>query len=201
MSTGAGVLDRDGLRRRGLWLEYATLSWNVVGVVVLAVASLASGSVALAGFGVDSLIEIVASAVVVWELRGEQGSPRERVALRVIAVAFTLLALYIAIQSAVTLAGAGHPDGSTLGMIWLAVTVAAMWGLALGKHRTGEALGDPVLRTEARVTVVDGALAAVVLVGVLANALAGWWWADPLSALVLVLYGVLEARHAWAAAG
>ena len=93
--TGGGATTRM-LLRRGLRLEYATLSWNVVGTVVLLNAAIAAGSVALAGFGVDSMIEIVASAVVVWQLKGEVGSGRERRALRIIAVAFVLLALYIA---------------------------------------------------------------------------------------------------------
>ncbi len=188
---------REGLLRRGLRLEYLTLSWNVVGVVVLALTAAASGSVALAGFGVDSLIEIVASSVVVWELRGEEGSRRERIALRIIAVAFGVLALYIAMQATVTLAGGARPHRSTLGVAWLAVTVAAMWLLAYGKHRTGDALQNRVLMTEARVTVIDGALAATVLVGVALNAALGWWWADPLSSLVILVYGVREARHAW----
>jgi divalent metal cation (Fe/Co/Zn/Cd) transporter len=192
---------RTALLRQGLLLEYLTLSWNVVGVVILAIATLASGSVALAGFGVDSLIEIVASSVVVWELRGEQGSRRERVALRIIAVAFALLAVYIAVQATVTLAGGSRPHRSTLGVIWLAVTVVAMWALAYGKHRTGTQLQNKVLITEARVTVLDGALAGAVLIGVALNAALGWWWADPLSSLVILVYGVREARHAWQEGG
>lgn len=200
MSTAAETT-RAALLRRGLLLEYLTLSWNVVGVVVLAIAAVASGSIALAGFGVDSLIEIVASSVVVWELRGEQGSRRERLALKIIAVAFGLLALYIAVQVTVTLAGGSRPHGSTLGVIWLAVTVVAMWALAYGKQRTGRSLGNRVLMTEARVTVIDGALAAAVLIGVTLNAALGWWWADPVSSLVILVYGIREARHAWAEAG
>jgi len=189
------------LLQRGLRLEYATLSWNVVGVVVLAIAAVAAGSVALAGFGVDSLIEIVASAVVVWQLKGEEGSGRERRALHVIAVAFVLLAIYIAVQSTVTFTSRSHPGHSTLGIVWLAATVLAMFALAAGKRDTGERLGNPVLQTESRVTVIDGALAAAVLIGVVLNAAAGWWWADPLSALVILIYGLREARYAWAEAG
>jgi divalent metal cation (Fe/Co/Zn/Cd) transporter len=189
------------LLRRGLMLEYVTLGWNVVGVVVLAVAAIAAGSVALAGFGVDSLIEIVASAVVVWQLRGEEGSDRERRALRIIAIAFVLLAVYIAVQTAVTLTSGTHPGHSMLGIAWLAVTVMVMFALAAGKRDTGRRLGNPVLQTESRVTVIDGALAAAVLAGVVLNAAAGWWWADPLSALVILVYGLYEARHAWAEAG
>lgn len=207
------VLSREGLRaqaaddldravharllRRGLRLEYATLGWNVVGVVVLAVTAVAAGSVALAGFGVDSLIEILASTVVVWQLGGTDTTTRTRPALRIIAVAFGLLAIYIAVQSAVTLITADRPGSSIAGAVWLGVTVAAMFALAYGKAETGRRLGNPVLRIEARITVIDGALAGAVLTGVLLNATVGWWWADPVSALVLVFYGGREARHAW----
>lgn len=186
------------LLRRGLMLEYATLSWNVVGAVILILTAAAVGSVALAGFGVDSMIEIVASAVVVWQLEGEEGSGRERRALRVIAVAFVLLAIYIAIQSALTFSSQSHPGHSTLGTVWLAATVVAMFALAAGKRNTGRRLGNVVLQTESRVTVIDGALAAAVLLGVILNAALGWWWADPLAALVILVYGLREARHAWA---
>jgi divalent metal cation (Fe/Co/Zn/Cd) transporter len=189
------------LLRRGLMLEYLTLSWNVVGTVVLLIAAVAAGSVALAGFGVDSVIEIVASAVVVWQLRGEVGSGRERRALRVITVAFVLLGIYIAVQSAVVLSSRAHPRHSTVGISWLAITVVAMFALAAGKRDTGRRLTNPVLLTEARVTLIDAALAAVVLLGVLLNSAAGWWWADPVSALVILVYGLREARHAWLEAG
>jgi divalent metal cation (Fe/Co/Zn/Cd) transporter len=186
---------RQMLLRRGLALEYATLSWNVVGAPILILCAVASGSVALVGFGVDSLIEIVASAVVVWQLKGEQDSNREWWALRIIGVAFLLLAIYIAVQSAITLGSRSHPGTSPVGIAWLAATVVVMLALASGKRRTGARLGNQVLQTESRVTVIDGCLAAAVLSGVLLNAVAGWWWADPAAALVLGGYAVLEARH------
>jgi divalent metal cation (Fe/Co/Zn/Cd) transporter len=188
------------LRRRGLMLEYATLSWNVVGAVILILAAAATSSVALAGFGVDSLIEIVASAVVVWQLKGEQGSRRERRALQVIAVAFVLLAIYIGVQSGLTFTSHSHPGHSTLGIVWLGATVITMFALAAGKLDTGRRLGNPVLQTESRVTVIDGALAAAVLLGVILNAALGWWWADPLAALGILVYGLREAGHACAEA-
>lgn len=192
---------RARLLRHGLALEYLTLSWNLIGVVVLAVAAMSARSVALAGFGVDSLIEIVASAVVVWELRGETGSERERRALRIIAVAFALLAIYIAAQASVTLTNGSRPGHSVLGVAWLAVTVVAMWALAYGKYWTGARLRNKVLLTEARVTVIDGALAAAVLAGVALNTALNWWWADPVSSLAIMAYGLREARHAWREAG
>jgi divalent metal cation (Fe/Co/Zn/Cd) transporter len=191
------LAERLRLLRRGLRLEYATLGWNVVGVVVLAVTAVAAGSVALAGFGIDSLIEILASTVVVWHLRGTDSTPRTRPALRIIAVAFGLLALYIAVQSAVTLIAGDRPGRSIAGAVWLALTAVAMFALAYEKAETGRRLANPALQTEARITVVDGALACAVLIGVLLNAAVGWWWADPVSALVLVCYGGREARHAW----
>jgi divalent metal cation (Fe/Co/Zn/Cd) transporter len=180
--------------RRGRVLEGITLGWNVAGIVVLAVAALAARSVALAGFGLDSLIEIGASTVVLWELSGA-GEDRQRRALRLIGSAFLTLAAYLAVQSAVVLAAGYRPGHSVLGIAWTAVTAVAMFALAAGKARTGRALGNPVLMTEGRVTLVDGILATAVLAGLALNAAAGWWWADPLAALVIVFYALREARE------
>jgi hypothetical protein len=164
-----------------------------VGSVLVLVAAAAARSVALAGFGLDSLIEIVASAVVVWQLKGA-GDARERKALRVIGIAFVLLALYIGAQSIYVLAAGFRPHQSRLGIAWLALTALAMFALADGKSRTGQALGNRVLQTEARVTVIDGVLAFAVLAGLVLNAAFGWWWADPLAAFVIVYYGLREGR-------
>jgi divalent metal cation (Fe/Co/Zn/Cd) transporter len=183
------------LLRRGLTLEYLTLSWNVVGTAVVIAAALAAGSVALAGFGLDSLIEIGASVVVVWQLKNPRGA-RERRALRLIGGAFIALAIYIGAQAAYTLITANHPHRSTLGIIWTAATVVVMIALAAGKARTGKALENPVLQTEARVTLIDAYLAAAVLLGLVLNATAGWWWADPLAGLVICYYGLREGRQA-----
>jgi divalent metal cation (Fe/Co/Zn/Cd) transporter len=182
------------LLRRGRILEGVTLGWNVVGIVVLAAAAVAARSVALAGFGLDSLIEIGASTVVLWELSGT-GPDRQRRALRLIGGAFLALAAYLTAQSAIVLAAGYRPGHSPLGIGWTAVTAAAMFALAAGKARTGRALGNPVLITEGRVTLVDGILAAAVLAGLVLNAAAGWWWADPLAALVIVGYALREARE------
>jgi divalent metal cation (Fe/Co/Zn/Cd) transporter len=174
-----------------------TLAWNVVGTVVLAVAALRAGSVALAGFGLDSLIEIGASTVVLWEL-ADAHQARQRKALVLIGVAFVALAVYLAVQSTLLLATGDHPRQSYLGIAWTALTALAMFALARGKAVTGRALANPVLLTEGKITTIDGVLAVAVLVGLLANAALGWWWADPVSAYVLVYYGAREARHALA---
>jgi divalent metal cation (Fe/Co/Zn/Cd) transporter len=186
---------RSALLVRGLRLEYATLSWNVVGSVVVLGAAVAARSVALAGFGLDSLIEILASMVVVWQLRGGERD-RERRALRIIGGAFIALAVYVAAQSTYTLATRSKPHHSPAGIVWLVATVAVMVALAAGKARAGRALANPVLQTEARVTMIDAYLAGAVLTGLVLNAAAGWWWADPLAGFVIVFYGV---REGWGA--
>ena len=189
----ADDLARVGLLRRGFALEYATLAWNAAGILVLAIAAVAARSVALAGFGLDSLIEIGASMVVVWELSGA-GEGRERRGLRLIGYAFAALAVYLLVQSTVVLAAGYHPRHSLLGIVWTAVTAAVMFALAAAKARTGRALGNPVLRTEGRVTMIDGILAAAVLGGLVLNTALGWWWADPAAGYVLVYY---TAREVW----
>jgi divalent metal cation (Fe/Co/Zn/Cd) transporter len=184
------------LLRRGLRLEYLTLGWNVVGVVVLAVAAAGAGSVALAGFGIDSAIEIFASLVVVRELRGDADAERERTALRRIGGAFVALAVYVTAQAVVVLATGSHPEPSGLGIGWTAATALVMAALAGAKAVTGRQLGRAVLRTEARVTLVDAYLATAVLAGLVLNAAAGWWWADPVAGLVVVGYALREGYAA-----
>jgi divalent metal cation (Fe/Co/Zn/Cd) transporter len=176
--TALDDLTRRALIRRGIALEWCTLGWNVAGIVVLAFAAITARSVALGGFGLDSLIEIGASTVVLWELWGT-GAERQRRGPRLIGYDFAALGAYLLVQSTVVLATGYHPRHSALGIIWTAVTAAVMFALAAGKARTGRALDNPVLRTEGRVTVIDGILAVAVLVALVLNAVAGWWWADP----------------------
>jgi divalent metal cation (Fe/Co/Zn/Cd) transporter len=190
----AGSVVRTALLRRGLALEYATLIWNVAGIVVLAIAAIPARSVALAGFGLDSLIEIGASAVVIWELSGT-GAERQRRGLRLIGYGFAALAVYLLVQSTAVLAAGSHPRHSVLGIVWTAVTAGVMFALASGKARTGRVLDNPVLLAEGRVTMIDGILAAAVLLGLVLNAGLGWWWADPAAGYVLVYYAAGEVRE------
>jgi divalent metal cation (Fe/Co/Zn/Cd) transporter len=187
---------RNALLQRGLALEYVTLGWNVVGAGVVGCAAIAARSVALAGFGLDSLIEIFASVVVIWHLT-DSGEGRERIALRLIGIAFLALAVYIVVQTIYVFAVGGRADSSPAGAAWLVATVLAMLALARCKLVIGKRLGNPVLMAESRVTVIDAYLAAAVLVGVALNALAGWWWADPLAGLVIVYYALVEGVAHW----
>jgi divalent metal cation (Fe/Co/Zn/Cd) transporter len=186
-------MDTHALRRTGIGLEAITLAWNVVGVILLAVLAFRSASVALLGFGLDSLIEIGASIVVIWELTGSS-EKRQRIGLRLIGWAFVLLAAYLLVQAVVALIG-GHRATPLLGGIgWTALTAVVMFALAWGKWRVGRRLGNPVLLTEGRVTLIDGILALSVLVGILLDYAVGWWWADPVAGLVIVFYAAREAR-------
>ncbi|HEV2427738.1 MAG TPA: hypothetical protein VGS61_05930 [Acidimicrobiales bacterium] len=185
---------RDGaLIRAGLRLEAATLAWNVVGVIVLAFLAASAHSVALLGFGLDSLVEIGASVVVLWELRGV-GAEREARALALIASAFVAISLYLAAQSTYALATEGRARHSPGGIAWTAATALVMFALAAGKSRVGRRLGRATLIHEATVTLVDGFLAASILAGLSLNATLSWWWADPAAALVIAGYGAVEAR-------
>jgi len=188
-------LQKSSLLRRGLLLEYCTLGWNVIGCVIVMITAFLAHSVALAGFGFDSVIEIFASVVVVWQLLGvEEG--REKVAMRLIGGAFICLAIYIIAQLAYALIKGTHAHTSVPGMIWLLATFIAMLALAWGKNVTGKQLNNPVLQTEGKVTLVDAYLAGAVLLGLVLNALFGWWWADGIASLVIVYYGLREAIHA-----
>jgi divalent metal cation (Fe/Co/Zn/Cd) transporter len=141
---------------------------------------------------VDSLIEIGASTVVLWELSGT-GERRRRRALRLIGAAFVALALYLLVQSTVALISGHHSTPSVGGMLWTAPTALVMFSLGAGKFRTGRALGNPVLLTEGRVTFVDGLLAVAVLLGLALDLALGWWRADPVAGYVIVYYAIREA--------
>jgi divalent metal cation (Fe/Co/Zn/Cd) transporter len=187
--------DRDRLLQRGLRLEYTTLGWNVVGIVVTLGAAVAARSVALAGFSLDSGVEIFASLVVVGQLAGTTSEASQQRAERRIWYAFLALAAYLTVQAIATLIADLHPYSSPVGIGWLAATAIVMFSLAYGKAVTGNALDHRVLRAEAKVTVVDGALATATLIGLTLNAAVGWWWADVAAGVVIVGYGLREGVH------
>lgn len=177
--------------RYGLILEYITLLWNIIGCLIVLFAAMMAHSVALAGFGIDSCIEIFASLIVIWQLKSIN-KRQELLAEREIGVAFLLLSVYIFLQSFLVIITQFHPQTSVIGIIWLFMTALVMFGLAYGKSKIGHALNNPVLLKEGKVTLVDGFLAVSVLTGIVLNGLFGWWWADPLSCMILVYYGLKE---------
>lgn len=178
---------------RAIGLELATLSWNVVGCVVLVLSAVAASSVALIAFGFDSLLEIGASTVVLWELQ-DRSAARRATAIRLIGGAFAVLTVYLLAHSLMALADGHRADASPIGLAWTAATAVVMFALATGKRRVGQRLGNPVVIAEARVTVADGALATAVVTGLILDAAAGVWWADPAVGLVVAAYAAREAH-------
>jgi divalent metal cation (Fe/Co/Zn/Cd) transporter len=189
-STGEGM---QLLLRHGRQLEMMTLIWNVFGVIILALTAIAARSVALAGFGLDSVIEIGASMVVLWEL-ADVAQTRQHRAIRMIGSSFVALSVYLAVQSTIVLVIGFRPHHSPVGIGWTAITALVMFALAAGKSRVGALLNNPVLKAEGRVTMIDAILAVAVLLGLLLNAFVGWWWADPVAGYVILYYAIREAR-------
>jgi divalent metal cation (Fe/Co/Zn/Cd) transporter len=198
VSTGA-ALDRAPLVRRARLLAWVGLGWHFVEAAVAIGAGVVAGSVALIGFGADSLIEAAAGIVVLWLMAGSRSTSAraERRAQQLIAASFVLLAAYIGVESVRDLFGGHHPDASWVGIGLSIVTLATMPPLALAKRRVGDALGSSATTSESRQTMLCAYLSVALLVGLGANAIAGWWWADPIAALVIATVAIREAREAW----
>ena len=185
---------RDALEKRGLRLEYATIAWNAVEMVIAIGLGIAARSLALVAFGLDTMIELFASGVVVWHLR-HPGRDSDRVtakALRLVAWAFFVLAAVVTIGAVSALATSSAPDESPLGIAYLTLTAAVMLTLGALKRTTGRRLGSEPLAAEARMSIIDAALAVGVLLGLAANTLFGWWWADPIAALLVAAAALRE---------
>ncbi len=191
--------DRARLVARAKLLARLGLGWHGIEAAVAIGAGVAASSIALVGFGADSLVEAVAGIVVLWRFAGERaGSERaERRAQQLIAISFYVIAAYVAVESVRTLAGGAHPEASWVGIGLSAVTLATMPPLAIAKARVGEQLGSAATKSEGRQNMLCAYLSAALLVGLGANALLGWWWADPVTALVIAAVAVREGREAW----
>ena len=184
------------LHERARHLQFATIAWNSVEVFVTIGLGIAANSLALVAFGMDSLIEVFASLVVVWHL-GTFGSvpseERTARALRLVAIAFGALAISLLVGSARGLVTGTEADSSIAGIAYLGTTAVVMFTLARWKRRVGVALEVAPLVAEASVTFLDGLLAIGILVALALNTAFGWWWADPIAAAAV---GVLAAREA-----
>ncbi|MGQ0576270.1 MAG: cation transporter [Pseudonocardia sp.] len=192
----AGVDRQTVLHRRIRWLVAATISYNVVEAAVAITAGTIASSVALIGFGLDSVIEVASAAAVAWQFAGSDPQARERVALRVIAWSFFALAAYVTVEALRTFAGAGAAEHSTVGIALVVTSVVVMPFLSLAQRRAGRELGSASAVADSRQTLLCTYLSAAVLVGLLLNSVLGWWWADPAAALVLAAVAVREGRNA-----
>lgn len=181
---------RPALVRRGLRLNYLTIGYNALEAIVALAAGIAAGSVALIGFGVDSVIEVTASLAAQWRLRADLDPIRrervEHLTVRIIGGTFLALAAYVAYESITTLAAREEPDGSSVGVVLLSMSVIVMPLLARAKRRVAGDLGSSALTADARQTSLCAYLSMIALAGVALNTLLGWWWADPVSALAMV---------------
>jgi divalent metal cation (Fe/Co/Zn/Cd) transporter len=189
---------RARLQRRALVLEYATIAWNVGEAVFTISLGIAAGSLALIGFGTDSIIEVFASSVVVWHIRAGHATDRAartRKALHLVALAFLALAVVLAVASLHELLSGSRAGESLIGIGYLAVTAAVMFALAVAKHRTATRLDSAPLRSEASMTFLDGVLSTLTLTGLALNAAFGWAWADPVVALFVAIAAANEGRE------
>lgn len=192
--------DRTRAVRRGQWLTWTTLIYNVAEAVISLVAGVLAGSVALIGFGLDSVIEVSASGAAIWRLEHDADVHRrasaERVALRIIGWSFLALAAYVAVDAVRALVAAEPPDESPLGIAIAALSLVVMPALAHAKRKVAATLSSSALTAEARQTDICFYLSLLLLAGLALNAWLGWWWADPVSALAmvpLIAYEGLEA--------
>lgn len=185
------------LVRRAVRLEYLTITWNAIEAVVAIAAGIAAGSIALVGFGFDSSIEGFAASVVVWQLRGAHDEERERRALRLIAITFFVLAVYVVFESVRNLVTNAEPETSVIGIGVAIVSIIVMPTLGFAKTRLAEKMGSAVLRADAAETFLCSWLSVILLSGLLLNASVGWWWADPVAALGIAWLALREGREAW----
>lgn len=190
--------------RRGLVLEYFTIVWNTLEAVVGLAAGVLAGSIALVGFALDSIVEGSSGAILVWRLRSEASGTRtveeaERKAIRMIAVAFFALALYVGGRAAVDLLSRSHPEQSSVGIGLALVSLIVMPVLAWRKRTVARELDSRALQADSTQTTLCTYLSAFLLFGLVTNALFGWWWADPLAALAIAGFAAREGRELWTA--
>jgi divalent metal cation (Fe/Co/Zn/Cd) transporter len=183
---GAG---RAALVRRGRRLEYLTIGWNSLEGLIAVAAGLAAGSIALVGFGFDSVIEVTSGAALLWRLHMDAPERRERaekIALKLVGWSFLLLAAYVAFDAVKSLIQREPPEASYVGIALAALSLAVMPLLARAKRRVAASINSRALQADSRQTDICAYLSAILLGGLLLNALLGWWWADPVAALVMV---------------
>lgn len=187
---GIGTVDRTALIRRGRYLEYFTIVYNSLEGLIAVGAGLFAGSIALVGFGFDSLIEVTSGAVLLWRLHADVDEARrervEAISLRLVGVCFMVLAAYVTYDSVRSLIKREAPEESLVGIILAAVSLVIMPLLVRAKRKVARAINSGALMADSKQTELCTYLSAILLAGLLLNALFGWWWADPVAALIMV---------------
>jgi divalent metal cation (Fe/Co/Zn/Cd) transporter len=185
------------LVRRVRLLVAATITYNVVEAVVALAAGTAASSGALIGFGLDSVIEVASAAAVAWQFSGADPEARERRALKMISISFFALTIYVTFEAVETFFAGTAAETSRTGIVLAAVSLVVMPALSAAQRRAGRELGSASAVADSRQTLLCTYLSAVLLAGLLLNALAGWWWADPAVALAIAFVAAKEGRTAW----
>jgi divalent metal cation (Fe/Co/Zn/Cd) transporter len=191
--------ERAALERRARHLAWGGNGWHVIEFAIAVGAGIAAGSVALVGFGIDSVVEALAGGVIVWLFSSDHGSSEraERRAQQLIAASYAILVGYIVVEAVRDLLGSHHPQPSWVGIGLAAFTAPTMPLLARAKRNVGRKLSSPATVSEAGQNVICAYLSVALLAGLLANALAGWWWADPAAALVIAALAGREGIESW----
>ncbi|MFE2093271.1 cation transporter [Streptomyces sp. NPDC059460] len=204
ISLGPSPARRDALTRRIRFLVAATIAYNVIEAIVAIIAGTIASSTALIGFGLDSVIEVSSAAAVAWQFSATGHAAREareKTTLRIIAVSFFALALYVTVDSVRALTGTGEADHSVPGIVLAALSLAIMPFLSAAQRKAGRELGSASAVADSKQTLLCTYLSAVLLVGLLANLTLGWSWADPIAALVIAVIAAKEGRDAWQGKG
>jgi divalent metal cation (Fe/Co/Zn/Cd) transporter len=190
----------DALARRVRWLVTATITYNVVEAVVALAAGAIASSIALLGFGLDSVVEVTSAAAVAWQFAARdhgRRQARERTALRLVAVSFFVLAVFVIVDAARAMAGGAVAEHSRVGIVLAAVSLVVMPVLSVAQRRVGRQLGSASAVADSKQTLLCTYLSGVLLFGLIANATLGWTWADPIAGLVIAAVAVREGYDAW----
>ncbi|PKH41740.1 Cation efflux family protein [Nocardioides alpinus] len=193
--------ERRRLGRRAQLLAGASVAYNAIEAVVAITAGIVAGSVALVGFGLDSIVEVSSGLIILWQFRHPIPESRERSALRLMALSFFGLAAYVTFESVRTLASGHDPDSSPVGIALAVASLIIMPFLSWAQRRTGKSLGSNAVVADSTQTLLCTYLSAVLLVGLVLNATLGWSWADPVAGLVIAVVAVREGVEAWRGEG
>lgn len=184
------TIGRQEIARRGRRLEYFTIAWNTLEGLIGVGAGLLAGSISLIGFGTDSFIEVISGATLLWRMSVDEDAGRrersEKLSLRIVGVCLIALAIYIAYEAISDLARKTAPEHSNPGIVLACVSLFVMPILSRAKKKVGNALSSAAMNADARQTDFCVYLSTILLIGLVLNAILGWWWADPIAALVMV---------------